>query len=389
MFIRASATLLLACLVLPAHAQNSASGDTPIAPAQPAPAEAAPAPAPPTAWVYKGFSFSGYLDTFYNNNLNRPFTRFSQVQALNITANKMSLGSATGSCAYDPKPLGFRVDVGYGRTYDAFYISEPKHTDWSRYLLNAYVTLKPASWRGVQLDFGKFVTSAGSEVTEPHLNWNYSRSLLFSFGPYYHTGVRLTAPLRSNWTVGVHGVTGWNTMRDNNTGKTLGLTSVNTFKKVTVANNFYTGPENSGTNKGWRNFYDLAVTVTPTSKLSAYFNYDVGRNKSPLSQATMFWGMAGAARYTINKYLAIAPRFDYYSDSDGFWTGTPQAFKDFTLTGETRINDSFLTRIEFRRDWSDQPFFIRNQGDLMKHQNMVIASFIMVVKPGMLDFVKK
>jgi len=372
----------LFALSLPALAQ------APAAAADPAAAPAAEAPAP-TAWTYKGFSASGYIDIFYNQNYNAPSSRFSQLQALNLTANKLSLNSATASFAYDAKPLGFRVDVGDGRTYDSFFLSEPKHTDWSRHLLNAYVSLKPAAWKGLQLDFGKFVTSAGAEVTETHLNWNYSRSLLFAFGPYYHTGVRATAPIKPNWTVGGQLVTGWNVMRDNNTGKTLGLTSLNTWSKVTVANNYYTGPENNGTNSGWRNFYDLAVTVTPNSHLSAYYNLDIGKNKSPVAGSASFWGMAGAARMSFNKVFAISPRVEYYSDSDGFWTGTPQAFKEFTLTGEAKLNESIIAKVEVRKDWSDQPFFqVRQVPGKSHHQIMLVGGFTFVLKPGLFSFGK-
>lgn len=358
------------------------------APTTPPAAPPADAP-PPTAWTYKGFSASGYVDVYYNQNENNPSSRFSQVQALNITANKFSLNSATASFSYDANPIGFRVDVGDGRTYDSYFLSEPKHTDWSRHLLNAYVTLKPKGWKGVTVDFGKFVTSAGAEVTETHLNWNYSRSLLFAFGPYYHTGLRVTVPVTPTWSVGGQAVTGWNLMRDNNSGKTFGFTSLNTLKKVVVSNNYYTGPENNNTNKGWRNFYDLAVTVTATDRISAYYNLDIGNSKYAGGGSGTFWGMATAARFALTKHLAVSPRIEYYSDKDGFWTGTPQAFKEFTGTGEWKFNDSFIARLEYRRDWSDQPFFQVGQvPGASKHQTMITAGFMMVLKPGMFSFSK-
>jgi hypothetical protein len=361
------------------------SAQTPATPA--APPAPDPAPAPATAWTYKGFSASGYVDGYYSQNYNDPSSRVSQLQALNTTSDKMSLNSATGSIAYDANPIGFKVDFGWGRTYDAFYISEPKHTDWSRHLLNAYVTLKPAAWKGLQLDFGKFVTSAGAEVTESHLNWNYSRSLLFAFGPFYHVGLRATAPIRPNWTVGGHAITGWNVTRDNNSGKSFGITSVNTFSKVVIANNYYAGPENSNNNNGWRNFYDLAVTMTPASRISTYVNLDIGKNNYVNGGSGSFWGIATAARFAVNRHLSFAPRLEYYSDTDGFWTGTPQAFKEFTGTVEWKFNESFISKAEYRKDWSDQPYFQVGQTPAMsKHQNLFIVSMIMVMKPGMFNF---
>lgn len=353
----------------------------------PAP-EAAPAAAQlPDAFSWKRLQITGYVDSFYNLNHNHPPGSASQLQALNLTANKWSLSSATASIQSAPAPLGFRVDVGMGRTYDAFWLSEPSHDGWTRQLLNAYVSVKPASWKGVQLDFGKFVTSAGAEVTESHLNWNYSRSLLFAFGPYYHTGLRASVPVGGRWTVGGALVTGWNTVRDNNTGKTMGFTSTGNFGKVSIANTYYTGPENTGVNRGWRNFYDSVVTVTPSSRVSMYFNFDAGNNRLPAASSATFWGVAGAGRIAITRNLALAPRLEYYSDRDGFWTGAPNSFHEFTLTAESKLNNNLISRLEFRKDWSSEPFFRRENSPFpARHQTMLVAGVMIVLTPRLFDF---
>ncbi|MCX7604736.1 MAG: porin, partial [Bryobacteraceae bacterium] len=292
--------------------------------------------------------------------------------------------SATASVSVDPAPFGFRVDAGAGRVYDAFWLSEPSHTSWTRHLLNAYVSLKPSSWKGVQVDMGKFVTSAGAEVTESHLNWNYSRSLLFAFGPYYHTGIRASVPAGQRWTLGGALVTGWNTIRDNNSAKTFGITSTGNFGMVQIANTYYAGPENTGTNQGWRHFYDSVVTVTPNSRVSMYVNLDVGRQRFPAAPSASFWGVAGAARIRLSRNVALAPRLEHYSDSDGFWTGAPSRFREFTLTAESRLNDCLISRLELRKDWSDRPIFEAGPaGRLRRHQMMLVAGVMIVIKPGL------
>lgn len=358
-----------------------ASAQTPVPEAAPATTQ------PPEDFSWKRLRFSGYVDSFYDLNYNHPPSRMSQLQAFNFTADKWSLASATASVQSAPTPFGFRVDVGMGRVYDAFWLSETSHDGWSRHLLNAYVSVKPASWKGLQFDFGKFVTSAGAEVTESHRNWNYSRSLLFAFGPYYHTGLRASAPVGERWTVGGALVTGWNTVRDNNTGKTVGLTSTGSFGKVSITNTYYTGPENTGTNRGWRNFYDSVVTVNPSSRLSMYFNFDAGNNRMPGAPLSTFWGVAGAGRLALSRHFALAPRFEYYSDHDGFWTGAPNAFREFTLTAESRLNDNLISRVEFRKDWCREPFFPRGPSAWMaRHQTMLVAGVMIVVSPRLLDF---
>jgi hypothetical protein len=73
-------------------------------------------------------------------------------------------------------------------------------------------------------------------------------------------------------------VNGWNNTVDNNSGKTLGGTLAATYAKAGWAFNYYGGPENTGTNSGWKHLFDTTLTLTPSSKVGAYINYDYGRN---------------------------------------------------------------------------------------------------------------
>ena len=58
-------------------------------------------------------------------------------------------------------------------------------------LKEAYVSYLAPVGKGLQVDFGKFVTPMGAEVIESKDNWNYSRSILFGYAiPFYHFGVR-------------------------------------------------------------------------------------------------------------------------------------------------------------------------------------------------------
>ena len=50
---------------------------------------------------------------------------------------------------------------------------------------------------------------------------------------------------------------------------------------------------------------------------------------------------------------------EWFKDRDGFSTGLPQDLKEVTLTGEYKMIEGLLARLEYRRDWSNQPFFQR------------------------------
>jgi len=320
---------------------------------------AAPAPASAPVWSVGGIDFSGLVDGYYSLNFNHPASMNNQLYNFDVKANQFSLNMAKLTMSHDADPVGFRVDLGFGRAFDMIHAGE-QAPEIFRYLEQAYVTLKPKNAKGLQFDFGEFVTSAGAEVIETKDNWNYSRSLLFAWAiPYYHFGLRTTMPLGSHFTTGVQVVNGWNNVEDNNSGKTVGIIGNFSGKKVSWANTYYTGPENAGTNKGFRNTYDTVLLLTPSDKANFYINYDYGKNKFPGGGGAIWTGIAGAARFQLNSHFAVSPRAEWFSDRNGFSTGVAQDLKEFTLTFEGKMMEGLLARLEYRGDWSDQPFFDR------------------------------
>src|SRR5258708_3820838 len=221
----------------------SAFGQAPApAPEPPAQAPAAaptPAPAPPP-WSVGGIDFSGLVDGYYlfNNNHPGPAPIQNTLYNFDVKANQFSLNMAKLSMSHAAEPVGFQVDLGFGRAFDIIHAGEaaasPDTPAIMRNIEQAFVSWKPKGKdSGFQMDFGKFVTSAGAEVIESHSNWNYSRSLLFAWAiPYYHFGLRATET-KGHFTGGFQVVNGWNNVEDNNSGKTLGFVGTTNTKNLT------------------------------------------------------------------------------------------------------------------------------------------------------------
>jgi len=382
-----------------AAAQTPAPAATPAAqaPASTPAAAAAPAtdatpPAAPT-WSIGPIDFSGLVDGYYSFNSNHPASGTNQLYNFDVKPNQFSLNMAKLSMAHTADPVGFQVDFGFGRAFDIIHASEPNSApSILRNVEQAYVSLKPAKWKGFEIDLGQFVTSAGAEVIETNSNWNYSRSLLFAWAiPYYHFGIRTSFPVGKHFTGGVQLVNGWNNTEDNNSGKTVGLTDSITYTKFAWSNTYYGGPENAGTNTGWRHLYDTVLTLTPNSKFNAYFNFDYGQNTSPLAVETginaasttdptftaKWYGVAGALHFQANSKWSFTPRLEWFKDRDGFSTGKAQDLKEFTLTGEYKMAEGFLARAEYRYDWSNQLFFDRGINPAaVKDENVLAVGIV-------------
>jgi len=372
-----------------AHAQatapsTSAPATEPTNPTAAAPAAAAAAPASPT-WSVGPIDFSGLVDGYYSFNANHPPTSSygNQLRNFDFDANAFSLSMAKLTLSHDPDPIGFHVDLAFGKTIDAILGTDPNFNH--SHLEQAFVSWKPTKAKGFEADFGQFVTSAGAEVIESKDNFNYSRSLLFAWAiPYYHVGLRTSMPITKSFTGGFQLVNGWNNFTDSNSGKTMGFTGVYTKPKFTWSGNYYTGPENANTNVGWRNLIDTTLLLTPSSKFSAYINYDYVQNRNAVAtnvSATKFktgsldhlTGVAFAARAQATSTVAFAGRFEYVADgsAQGFsvGTGNHQKMNEFTLTAEYKVPEGMLLRAEYRRDGVDQPFFAKGTSKVVKGQS--------------------
>ncbi|MEO8049316.1 MAG: porin [Acidobacteriota bacterium] len=347
---------------------------------------AAPAPAPPApTWSVGPIDFSGLIDGYYTANFNHPNSGGvpgeNALYNFNFNANQMSLSMAKLTMSHDADPVGFRVDLGFGKAFDVIHGSEPSGgSGFLRNIEQAYVSLK--SSKGIELDAGQFVTSAGAEVIEAKDDWNYSRSILFAWAiPYYHFGIRTVLPVGSHFTGGFQVVNGWNNVEDNNTGKTMGFVGNFTSSKVSWANDYYTGPENTGTNKGWRNLYDTTVLFTPSSKFNAYLNFDYAKQNNGDGTSSIWTGIAGAAKFQLNDKFAITPRLEWFNDHNGGSTGTAQAVKEFTITAEAKAAQGVLARLEYRYDWSTAPFFQAGEFGAADHQSTLSLGLIAFFGP--------
>ncbi len=369
--------------------------------AQPAPA----APAPPV-WSVGPIDFSGLVDGYYNLNFNHPSpavpsatgiaTGGNQLYNFDVNANQFSLNMAKLSLSHSPDPVGFQVDFGFGKAFDVISFNEQAPAIWHN-IEQAFVSFKPQKDKGVEIDFGKFVTWAGAEVIESHSNWNYSRSLLFAWAiPYYHFGLRATDTW-GHFQGGFAVLNGWNNVEDNNTGKTIGVIGNFSSKKVSWSNTYYTGPENPGTNRGFRNMYDTVLLLTPADKFNAYVNFDYGQNKSFVDKAdkkgtTAAWyGVALAAKLQMNGKNALTPRYEWFRDRDGFETGfcdtskkgrCGPALQEFTLTYEYKWVEGLMARLEYRHDWGDERIYSRGAStNASKNQDTLALGIVAFIGP--------
>jgi len=384
-----------------------------------APAEAkssgdqVPIPTNPSASVdaLRGTTVNFLLDGYYGYNFNNPIGRANLLRAYDVSSNAFSLNQAAVVLENAPDPahgkrFGLRLDLQYGQATETLQgnpANEPR-PDVYRNVFQAYGTYVLPIGTGLNIDFGKWASSLGMEGNYTKDQINYSRSYWFNFLPFYHMGARLNYKVNSALAVnywitnGTQQTEAFNGFKD----QMFGL-SLQPHKNISWTINYYLGQEhpdfryvpgstqpNLPTQQGIPflpivnppngklHIFDTYATWTATPKLTfaAEVDYVIQRllTTSPPSHTS---GGALYARYQLLPRIAVAARAEYLSDRGGLFTGATQAIKETTLTFEQRIADGFLLREEWRRDFSNHPYFLTDTlGNLKKEQNTATLGLV-------------
>jgi hypothetical protein len=126
------------------------------------------------------FEISGSIDTYFRSG----FGYKSYAPATSFANQKgFGLGMANLVFFYGGEKLGFTSDLVFGpRGQDAVFNS-------SQGIVNQLFVYYKVSDK-ITLNMGQFNTFLGYEVISPTVNFHYSTSYMFSYGPFSHTGLR-------------------------------------------------------------------------------------------------------------------------------------------------------------------------------------------------------
>ncbi|MGB7137376.1 MAG: outer membrane beta-barrel protein, partial [Acidobacteriaceae bacterium] len=244
--------------------------------------------------------------------------------------------------------------------------------------------------RGLDVDFGKWASSLGIEGNYTKDQMNYTRSFYFDYLPYYHMGLRTNYKVNDRLSANYWLVNGTQQSEDVNGSKDqLAGVVLTPVKSVSWTLNYYTGQEHpdsvaanncvvplqpglcatplTNAANGRLHILDSYATwnATPKLTLAGEGDYVIQRewaNAAPGESSAPAHVDGGAAylQYQVEPRIAIAARTEYLSDRGGLFSNATQALKEVTGSYKYALSDNFDAFLEYRRDWSNRPYFITN-----------------------------
>ena len=218
------------------------------------------------------FKLSGSADVYYRYNFHnakeRPFNNFT---SFTNSHNSFELGMASLKAEHTYKKSGIVVDLGFGRRAEEFSYNDANSKLSIKQL---YLTYAPTG--KLKFAVGSWATHVGYELVDAYLNRNYSMSYMFSYGPFFHTGLKADLVVAKKTSV------------------MLGITNPTDLKSA------------SGMPK---TIIAQVATASTNDKLKAWFNYQGGKfnDSSKLLQADV------VLSYTLSPKLNLAYNGTYRS----------------------------------------------------------------------------
>ncbi len=284
------------------------------------------------------FTFSGSIDTYLHSSFKTTNNYYGGASAPSTSFDDLkgfSLGMVNLIASYSGEKTGFTADVVIGPRGKAAVFG----TATGQAIINQAFAFYKFSDK-VTLNLGQFNTFLGYEVISPTVNFNYSTSYLFSWGPFNHTGARLDFVLDNGVVAKLAVMNPTDIVEFNPVNTyTLGTQIGKTSDAGGIWFNFLYGDQDGTldaekavidqTSKGKLFQADITLGYNLSSKFYLGFNASsqsvaAGQIVNANSQivkadgkASSFLGFAVYPKVTLTENFAIGARGEYFSVKNG------------------------------------------------------------------------
>ena len=315
-------------------------------------------------------SISGYVETYYNYDFNRPQNNTTPGYLYNFNrAGEVNLNLAFIKASYTTERVRANVALATGTYMNANYAAEPGVL---KNIFEANIGVKVSKNSNLWLDAGVIPSHIGFESAIGKDNWALTRSMVAENSPYFETGIKLGFTSRDDklYLAAVY-LNGWQRIHrvDGNTTSAFG-TQI-TYKPSSSATLNYSTfigndkPDSVRLMRYYNNFFGIFHL---SEKLALTTGFDYGaEQKFKGSRTYNIWFVPVAIfRYSPSTRVDIAVRTEYFQDKKGviIATGTAHGFQTwgFSANLDYAIMSKALWRIEARNFSSKDAIFTHRAG---------------------------
>jgi len=290
-------------------------------------------------------TFSGSLDLYYRYNFANSPSSFNNYTSFTNSQNSLELGMATIRADHSWAKGGVTVELGFGRRAEEFSYNDGASNGFFslKNVVQAYVYYNITD--KIKLTAGKWGTHIGYEVVDAAANRNYSMSYMFSYGPFFNTGIKADIAIAGKTAIMV----GISNPTDFSTTTAVQKMAIAQFSTATPDSKWkfflnYQGGHN--TDSSTLNQFDLVLTGAITDKFSVGFNATDQMVK--VANTNSWWGAALYLNIDPSPKFGATLRAEYFDNKDAVLPIAAGNFMEYTLTGQFHLGKlTFMPEIRY------------------------------------------
>jgi hypothetical protein len=328
---------------------------------------------------------TGSIDGYYRFNFSNPKTGTNNYTSFTNSQSSFELGMASIRADHSFGKVSATADLGFGRRAEEFSYNDGIHP--TLFAVKQLYASYQASGK-IKFTLGKWGTHIGYEVLDAFANRNYSMDYMFSYGPFFHTGLKADVTLSST-TAFMIGIANPSDFSTTSSSTKVFLAQFSTGTKDGKFKAFLNYQGYGGVNADTTlapgyvlfkslNQFDLVLNGTLSSKFGVGFNATVQSVKSSmLGKTASWWGTAVYLNYDPISTFGLTLRGEYFSDKYGVKIN-PNDFDtkpeetsginvfDLTLSGNYKVGSNLTIIPELRIDNGSKDFFMKSDGTTTK-----------------------
>jgi hypothetical protein len=340
-----------------------------------------------------------YVDSYFNYNFANPIDNTQTISSSIGRHNEFALNLASIGIETNYKNIIGRVWLQYGQMASVVQdldgsVLRGRNTSITnlKNFREGAAGYRFNKWYGLNIEMGIFMSYIGLESYLLQENWNYQRSIVCEFTPFYFTGARVQIFPTKNLRTEIWLLNGWQTY--NSWSKSIGIGSSNYYRpneNIQFVANFYLGRDTRNSNRLRFHHDNSVVKRYYTNKLSkgvsqaafsinSHFGFQEGDGIAFGEQYMAGISVANRLWFKQNK-LALSLRGDCITNPSGYLAFvpspvTPNAFTDAfisnpnqkvnlfqgTATFDVMPNDYMTFRFEYVFRLANVPYYAGHGG---------------------------
>ncbi len=293
------------------------------------------------------FKLSGSADVYYRYNFQNPKSApFNNFTSFTNSQNSFELGMASIKVEHSIGKVGMVADLGFGRRADEYSYNDVSSRVAIKQL---YISYAPSS--KVKLTMGSWGTHIGYEVLDAYLNRNYSMSYMFTYGPFFHTGIKSEFTLSSKSVLMV-GICNPNDLKTASSMPKMIIAQLATGSKDDKLKAYFNYQGGNFNDSGRLYQEDIVLTYALSSKFSLGYNGTFQSKQPKINNKWIFgntwWGSALYANIDPKPYFGLTLRAEYLNDQKNVLGFNGNVFES-TLSANFKV-DNLIIIPELRLD---------------------------------------